>query len=305
MLQINITNFLQYCKNSNFSERSIDSLSFRLNEFNQFLNLGALDNFNDIRYLQLSQFVADFNNPSPHVKKARVWALHQFFHYLKLQQLIENNIARQLPYPKIEKTVPQFLTRAEFLQILDYFTQQAIDLHGFRNLILILLLGLLGLRTATIVALNVDDVDLIESRLWIQENGYRGQNKKSIALPQVVCQLLAEYIRQLQSHFMTFSRQPAPWPLFISKRNQRLARRSLQAIFYKITQKLALNKKLHPHLFRHTAATQLNQLAGLQITQFVLGHQSQQNTHQYAQLNPEIYAEHMKNHPYMQFDFEA
>ena len=49
---------------------------------------------------------------------------------------------------------------------------------------------------------------------------------------------------------------------------------------------------------RPAPATHLNQVAGLQITQFLLGHQRQHNTHQYAHLNPDIYAVHMKNHPY-------
>ncbi len=31
-----ITNFLQYCKNNDFAERSLESLTLRLNEFNQF-----------------------------------------------------------------------------------------------------------------------------------------------------------------------------------------------------------------------------------------------------------------------------
>jgi site-specific recombinase XerD len=302
MLHNNITNFLQYCKNSNFSERSIEALSFRLNEFQQFLKSLTLSTIKDIRYLHLAQFVADFKKPSAHVKKARVWALHQFFHYLKLQHLIDDNIAQQLPYPKIEKTVPQFLTDDEFQRLLSYFAQQATDLKGLRNLLLIMLLGFLGLRTNAIVSLNINDVDLIESRLWIQEKGYGGQHKKDIVLPQVVCQLLAEYIPQLQQHLGDVPLDRDNCPLFISKRRQRLARRSLQSIFYNVAPKLNIEKKLHPHLFRHTAATQLNQLAGLQITQLVLGHQSQYHTHHYAQLNPTIYAEHMKNHPYMKFD---
>ena len=66
--------------------------------------------------------------------------------------------------------------------------------------------------------------------------------------------------------------------------------------------KTEIDKKLHPHLFRHTAATYLNQIAGLEITQFVLGHLTQQNTRQYAHLNPNIYVLHMKQHPYMKLD---
>ena len=50
--------------------------------------------------------------------------------------------------------------------------------------------------------------------------------------------------------------------------------------------------------------TQINKIAGLQITKALLGHQSIKNTDHYAHLNPDIYASHMKQHPYMNFDLE-
>jgi site-specific recombinase XerD len=61
--------------------------------------------------------VADFNNPakepsefqpSIHVRKSRVRTFRQFFHFLTLHRIVAENIAAALPYPKIEKTVPQF-----------------------------------------------------------------------------------------------------------------------------------------------------------------------------------------------------
>jgi len=293
MLQNSITNFLHYCQNLNFSERSIESLTFRLNEFNQFIRSQAISSLSEINYQRLAQFVTDFNKPSVSVKKARVWSLRQFFHYLKLQNLVQNNIALKLPYPKIEKKVPTFSTIDEFKLILSHFAQQATTVNGLRNLVIIALLGFLGLRTATLADLNISDIDLAESCIWIKQKGIKHHHKKSLPLPQVLCRLLAEYIQSLNRN---------QGPLFMSKRNQRLSRRSVQSIFYNVAQKMQIDKKLHPHLFRHTAATHLNQIAGLEITQFVLGHLTQQNTHQYAHLNPDIYAEHMRNHPYMKFD---
>jgi len=262
-------------------------------EFNQFLNASPVRSVCDIKFPHLVQFVTDFKQPSVHVKKARIWSLHQFFHYLKLQQLITDNIALNLPYPKIEKKIPQFLTTDEFKLILKHFVQHATTPIGLRNLVIISLLGFLGLRTATITDLNVSDIDLTESRIRIKEKGYQGHSKKYIPLPQLVCQLLSQYLKTVDQK---------QEPLFMSKRKKRLARRSLQSIFHNVTQTVGIDKKLHPHLFRHTAATHLNQVAGLEITQFVLGHQSQHNTHQYAHLNPDIYAQHMKNHPYMKLD---
>jgi len=292
MLQNNITNFLQYCKNSDFSERSIGTLSFRLNEFDKFIQTCSISSIENIDYQLLLQFVADLGKPSPSVKKARVWAMHQFFHYLKLKQQIKDNIALKLPYPKIEKKVAKFLTEDEFKIILNHFAQKATDPRGLRNLIMIMIMGFLGLRSIAVVAIDVSDVDLTESRLWIKEKGYLGKTKKSIPIPQILCQILAEYIKQPDSK---------QEPLFLSNRNKRYSPRSLQNLFTSVADQLGIEKKLHPHLFRHTAATQINKIAGLQITQFLLGHQSIQNTNHYAHLNPDIYAVHMKNHPYMKF----
>ncbi|MFZ5519200.1 MAG: site-specific integrase [Candidatus Zhuqueibacterota bacterium] len=96
MLRHHITHFLDYCKNSNFSNRSIESLECRLLEFNAFIQQQAAPGIEHITYHHLIQFVADFGTPSPSVKKMRVWSLHQFFHYLTLQQLIPHNVAALL-----------------------------------------------------------------------------------------------------------------------------------------------------------------------------------------------------------------
>jgi len=292
MLHNTISSFLQYCTNSNFSKRSIETLTLRLNEFNNFLLENSISTVDRISYQHLMQFIADYGTKSPHVKKAKVWSMHQFFHYLKLKQFIPNNIAAKLPYPKIEKKIAQFLTETEFIHVLDYFIKQKNE-HALRDLVMIMLMGFLGLRTAAIIALDKSDVDLDESRLWIQEKGSQGMTKKPIPLPQPLCIILAEYLKTLDVNQQ---------PLFLSRKNKRYSPRSLQFLFKNIADQLGIEKRLHPHLFRHTAATQINKLAGLQVTKCLLGHQSIQNTDHYAHLNPDIYAVHMKNHPYMNFD---
>lgn len=295
MLEENVSQFLNYCNNSDFSDRSLETLSLRLKEFNRFILFfpKQITSVKKISYQHLTEFVADYKTPSISVKKARVWTLRQFFHFLKLQKQIDINIALKLPYPKTEKKVPQFLTIREFSRLLEHFTQQATDIEGTRNLALISLLGFLGLRTSTIVALDIEDVDLKESSIWIREKGIKNKNKRQLPLPQILCQLLADYIQLLKRK---------QGPLFLSKRNKRLARRSLQNLYRKTADKVGINKRLHPHLFRHPAATNLNQVAGIRITQFVLGHQRKHNTKQYAHLNHDIYAVHMKQHPYMKMD---
>ena len=149
------------CKVAGFKETSVKTLSLRLNEFNSFLQLKQISRIPSVTYSHLSAFVADYKTPSIHVKKARIWTLRQFFHYLKLKGYIKENIATNLPYPKIEKTVPQFLTIDEYNRILHHCSSQAKNTFGLRNLIIIMVLGMLGLRTGSLVAMNIQDVDIV------------------------------------------------------------------------------------------------------------------------------------------------
>jgi len=114
MLPRLISQFLEYCKLADFSIRSIQALTTRLNEFEIFLKLQKIRSVKRVGYRHLIDFAADYGTPSIHVTKSRVWTLRHFYHFLTLQQIVAQNIATGLQYPKIEKTVPQYLTEAEY-----------------------------------------------------------------------------------------------------------------------------------------------------------------------------------------------
>ncbi len=202
MLEKQITDFLDYCKVAGFSGKSIQSLTTSLREFNSFLEPLAITSPGDVSYRHLSDFVADFQTPSIHKKKARIWGLRQFFHFLTLFDLSKENIVLGLPYPRIEKTVPHFLTVEEYNRILGHFLQRAHSTLGLRNLIIILILGLLGLRTNTIVSLNIEHIDIIAGLAWIKEKGRR---RRLIVLPTI----LAKVLKTRPSKFGNF-----PCPIF-------------------------------------------------------------------------------------------
>jgi integrase/recombinase XerC len=288
MLHRQITQFLDYCRLADFSIRSIQALSARLNEFEIFVKTQKTRSIKRVSYRHLIDFAPEFNAPSIHVTKSRVWSLRQFYHFLTLHQIVSENIAAGLLYPKIEKTLPQFLTIEEYTRLLGHFTDRAADsLMGLRNLVIIMLLGTLGLRTSTLTAINIEDVELTCGLLWIREKGRR---HRSMVLPHCICKIIGNYLHP---------RQPKKGPLLISKRKKRISSRTLQDIFRTAADQLGIDKKLHARLFRHTAATQLNKVAGIEITQQVLGHNRRANTLKYAHLNPDQYAVYMKKHPFM------
>ena len=288
MLHYYCKQFLEYCQLADFSVRSIQALAIRLNEFEAFLKSQRIRSIKKVTYQHLINFIADFKSPSIHVRKSRVWTLRQFYHFLTLHRIVAENIATGIPYPKIEKTVPQFLTINEYNRLIRYFSNEAQDLLGLRNFVIILMLGTLGLRTSTLIAINIEDIDLTCGLIWIREKGRRRRN---LILPHSLCKIIHKYLQL---------RQRKKGPFLISKRKKRISQRTLQDIFRTAADQNGIDKKLHARLFRHTAATHLNKVAGVEITQHVLGHSRRANTLKYAHLNPDKYAVYMKQHPFMQ-----
>lgn len=200
---------------------------------------------------------------------------------------MDQNIALDLPYPKIEKTVPHFLTVHEYNRILHHCSKNAGTFIGLRNLIIIMMLGLLGLRTNSIISMNIQDVDLVADLAWVKE---KGNIKRIMVLPKILCAALKPYLGKIHHR---------RGPLFLSKHGKRISPRTLQDIFRNAADIIGIDKHLHAHLFRHTAATHLNKVAGTSITQHILGHARRKNTMKYVHLNPDHYAVYMRKHPFM------
>ena len=139
MLHRYCSQFLAYCQLADFSARSIQALTILLNEFKAFLKSQRVLSVKKITYQHLINFVSDHKDPSIHVRKSPVWTLRQFFHFLTLHQHTPKNIALKIPYPKIEKTVPQFLTPDKYNRLICHFSEQPDSPMGLRNLIIIML----------------------------------------------------------------------------------------------------------------------------------------------------------------------
>jgi site-specific recombinase XerD len=104
--------FLEYCRLADFSDRSMQALEIRLGKFRSFARTRKLKSIKGIKYLHLATFKAEFNDSSVHMRESLVWTLRQIYHFLSLHGYPQN-IAKKLPYPKMEKTVPHFLTQDE------------------------------------------------------------------------------------------------------------------------------------------------------------------------------------------------
>jgi len=307
MLAQLIFDFINYAEQVNFKVKSREAITSRLKQLAAYCDSHNIQDINEITFQHLLRFVAEFGYCSVHVRKSKIWALHQFFHFLTLKKIIPENIALQLPYPKVGRKDPLFLTTDEFNRILHHFAQKVNKPAGLRNLIIIMLMGIMGLRISSITRMDIDDVDLKRKTIRVYEKGT--DYKRVLPLPDVLVSFLTVFVNDKPAQptgdepVKSTRDEPVESPLFLSKRKKRISSSAIQQIFRNVADELKINKKLHPHLFRHTAATYLNKTAGTSITQFVLGHARRSNTEIYTHLNPDIYAQYMQRHPYMNFNF--
>ena len=158
-----------------------------------------------------------------------------------------------------------------------------------RDLAIVGLMLLQGLRSAEVLALNPDDVLLSEGQLRV-----RGKGNKLRFLP------LAPETVQLLEHYMRLERpNPCSAALFVSlkgpARGQRMTPAGLRSLF-RYHRRTTGIKPANPHRFRHTFASDMLR-AGVSLPALMrlMGHSDIQTTLLYVQVTPQdVYVEYTR-----------
>lgn len=291
MLRLFIKPFLNYCNRLCYAEKSVKELRRYIGAFNEFVNKQHLTEIRQVQYNHLLNFVTSSPATASTVK-ARMWTLKKFYGFLMGHSYIKDNIAAALIPPKIPKKETRFLSGDELKIIFDVLHKRLNQAHGLRDFVIIGLMATLGLRKGTVVALDGDDIDLQFGRIFIREKGH--YQKRPSLIPLVVLELMQQYIT---AHHRSCG------PLFISTRRRRLPADYVNKIVKHLKEELLAEghdfaQHLHPHIFRHAAATQLYETGGIDLTRQVLGHRRIENSRRYIHLSPSFYGGYMKQHPY-------
>ena len=177
--------------------------------------------------------------------------------------------------PKLDRRLPSFLTKEEAVQLL-----QAADLttpQGQRDRALLELLYAAGLRVSELVRLNVEHVSLesYEIRVW-----GKGSKERVVLMGKPAAKALEVYISQGRPELLSKKRSSA---LFLNRYGERLTERRVQRILGEYARLAGIDKRVHPHMLRHTFATHLlDGGADLRVVQELLGHANLSSTQIYT-----------------------
>src|SRR3989442_299213 len=208
-------------------------------------------------------------------------ALRTFYRFLNATRGLEVNPARAARTPKLERTLPTYLDRAE-VEMLFADAESRAAAGGFRetrDLTMLELFYSTGMRLSELAGLNDPDVDLVSD-----QGKLRGKGKKERIVP-VGSRATAALRKYLQQRDRRFSGARA---LFVNQRGRRLTPRGVQLAMKRLFGGLARGTELHVHALRHSFATHLLDAgADLRSVQELLGHASLGTTQVYTHTSVE------------------
>jgi len=213
-------------------------------------------------------------------------ALRTFYRFLNATRGLEVNPARAARTPKLEKTLPTYLDRAE-VEMLFADAEARAAAGGFRearDLAMLELFYSTGMRLSELAGLNDPDVDLVSDQIKL-----RGKGKKERIVPvgSHATAALRKYVQQ-RDGLLARAVRAGSRPVFVNQRGKRITPRGVQLAMKRLFDGLARGTELHVHALRHSFATHLLDAgADLRSVQELLGHASLGTTQVYTHTSVE------------------
>ena len=272
-----INDFLEYLTViKKHSDNTINSYKIDLIEFyeinNNLLNVSEDDVFRYLKYL----YDRDLNRNSISRKLS---SIRTFYNYLVNNDLVKINYFSDISNPKKNKNLPHYLKDDEINKL--FSIPDTSTALGQRNLLIIEMLYATGVRVSELVNIKLKDIDIYNDSIKISGKG----NKERIVFFGSFCKSALEIY--LDEGRKELDKKGSIY-LFLNKFGNKLSDRMIRNILDDLILKAGVEKHVHPHMIRHTFATDmLNSGADLMTVKELLGHESINTTSIYTHVSNE------------------
>lgn len=262
-----------------YSEHTITAYKNDVNDFLDYLESESLQ-LQDVEASNIRYYVFHLSNLELTGKSIRrkISSISSFFDFLISKQEYTINPCKYIESIKYEKTLPEYLFLEDVIALIN-------DCKTTRDQLIVMLLFTTGVRVSELVNIKLSDINQNRLRVF-----GKGSKERELILTNEVSSLINTYVleRGFDSDY-----------LLLNTKGQQLTTRGVRYILDQIVLNGASNKKVYPHLLRHSFATTfLNNGANLRDVQLLLGHESISTTQIYTHISDDklrkVYDE---NHP--------
>jgi tyrosine recombinase XerC len=265
----------------NASPYTVKNYRHEIGQFFDFLKEQGIDSWGGVDRYILRRYLA-WLQAEGYVKASitrRISELRSFCRYLVREDILDANPIRVISSPKVPKRLPDYLDLHQVEALLA--APDATAPQGQRDRAIMEVLYASGLRVSELVSLNLSNLDLRhgELRVW-----GKGAKERLALLGKPACRALTRYIEDGRSKLIKEDR--ATSALFLNRLGSRLSTRSVSNILDKYAKLAGLERRVTPHVMRHTFATHLlDGGADLRTVQELLGHTSLSTTQIYTHVS--------------------
>jgi integrase/recombinase XerC len=210
----------------------------------------------------------------------KVSTVRTFYRFLVREGLLAANPLEQVRGPRRPRRLPSYLTYQHVAALMEAAAGDSPQ--ALRDRALLELVYAAGVRLSEAVGLDVDDLNLEEATARVLGKGSR---ERIVLLGAPAVEALRRYLAQGRPQLARDARQRA---LFLNRDGGRLSGRWVQELVKKYAQRAGIDKRVWPHLLRHSFATHLlDGGADLRVVQELLGHATPTSTQVYLHVTQE------------------
>jgi integrase/recombinase XerC len=214
-------------------------------------------------------------------------AARSFFRYMYREDLVEANPARAVRSPKLERTLPSWLTRLEVERLFDVAQHGSAEntFRGTRDHAIVELFYATGMRLSELHGLDMAHLDLVGDQARVMG---KGRKERIVPLGRPAVAALRRYEMRRREVVSRNSVNADRHAVFLSERGGRLSRRQIQNVVRGFLDKVADDAGVSTHSLRHSFATHLLDAgADLMAVKELLGHVSLSTTRIYTHIAKE------------------
>lgn len=213
--------------------------------------------------------------------KRKIASIKAFYSYLEEEELVEQNPFRKIKV-KFKETIilPRIIPREEIEQLLNYIYASLSSLsgiqykHSLRDAAVIEVFFATGARVYEISNIRAENINLNSGLIRIMGKG--GKERYIQISNTAVLDILRKYYAENEPKIKKSGY------FFINNRGKRYTEQSIRLMLKKYTLKAGIQRKITPHMFRHSFATYLiEEGVDVSCVQQILGHSSIKTTQIY------------------------
>lgn len=155
---------------------------------------------------------------------------------------------------------------------------------GLRDKAMMEVLYSTAIRAKELAGLKIGDIDFVQGYLRVDDPKGGKSFQRVIPIGKIACDYVNQYLTKVRP---LLDKTNTKGHLFLSSAGKKIHRSYLSSMVRKYLFKCGIRKKITPHSFRVTCATQmLNNDADIRYVQEHLGHKSIRSTQIYTRLVP-------------------